>query len=63
MSVEAGSCFMTKESITTMLKCGSCSKYLGDHVIKNGHDYNEIENWQFCPYCGSYLDLDNLKLI
>ena len=39
--------------------CGCCEKYLGSiEIIYDGNltkEYDDIVNWNFCPYCGDKL--------
>lgn len=39
--------------------CGCCEKYLGSiEIIYDGNltrEYDDIINWNFCPYCGEKL--------
>lgn len=37
------------------LRCGHCNKHLGEDETIKDKNYNEIEGWCYCPYCGEPL--------
>lgn len=38
-------------------RCSYCGKHLGEylHVFGNGDIQNDIDEWEYCPYCGEKL--------
>lgn len=53
--IDTGFISANKDRIYTELVCGCCKKHLGSHLLENGEEYDDIEGWKFCPYCGSEL--------
>ena len=55
MAVEVGYSSAHNGKIVHSLVCSCCGKYLGNQEIDNGKEYDDIEEWEFYPYCGHSL--------
>ena len=54
--IDTGFSSANKDRIYTQLICECCGKDLGERIVEDGKVYDSIEDWIFCPYCGSELE-------
>lgn len=54
--IETGYSDISENHIHIQLICKCCGKYLGNYDIEYEKEYNDIKEWNFCPYCGRELE-------
>ena len=55
--IDIGYSNISENHIHHTIVCGCCGKRLGNYDIEDGKEYNDIDGWKFCPYCGNELDM------
>lgn len=47
-----GHCYSVGERTVNSYHCPRCIRYLGRVTIDHGRVDDEIEEWNYCPFCG-----------
>jgi DNA-directed RNA polymerase subunit RPC12/RpoP len=55
MGIKIGYSSASYERAYKQLVCSHCGELLGSYERIEDKEYNDIEGWNYCPYCGSEL--------
>lgn len=58
--IETGFTSAIDKRIYYQLCCSYCGHDLGCYEMIDGKEYNDIEGWNFCPYCGRELEQEEM---